>query len=455
MNSLDPFFQPHSIAIVGASRDPRKLGSVILANLLKAGFPGEVIPVNPSGEEVFGRRAFKATADLPGHVDLAVIVVPAVAVPEVIDGCVARGVTAAIIVTAGFKELGDDGAVRERELVERARAGGMRLIGPNSVGIINTHAALNATFAQTQPLQHDVALISQSGAVATAILDWARSIGVGFSKFVSLGNAADVTESELIDYLASDAESNVLVVYLEGFSDGRRFMNACRRVTATKPVICMKVGRSEAGARAAKSHTGSIASADAVVDAAFRQVGVVRAYTLDELFDLTLVFSCAPLPAGPRVAVITNAGGPGVMAADEIVRTGLELAGLAGTSVEALAGHLPLAASLRNPVDLLGDARASRYERAIDIALRDPNVDSIVVMLTPQAVTEPEETAQCLAAMALGQSKPVVAVFMGGDAVSSGRLLLDNARVPAFAYPERAVRSLASLWHYARFRESL
>ena len=393
-------------------------------------------------------------ASFPARVDLAVIVVPAAAVPEVVDGCAGKGVPAALVITAGFKELGPDGAARERELVDRARAGGLRLIGPNSVGIINTHAALNATFAQTQPLQHDVALISQSGAVATAILDWARSLGVGFSKFVSLGNAADVTESELIDYLASDAESNVLVVYLEGFSDGRRFMEACRPVTPAKPVICMKVGRSAAGARAAKSHTGSIASADVVVDAAFRQVGVVRAYTLDELFDLTLTFSSAPLPAGPRVAVITNAGGPGVMVADAIDGCGLELAVLAGASVKALAGFLPAAASTRNPVDLLGDARSSRYEQAVEIALADPNVDAMIVMLTPQAVTEPEATAQCVAALALGQSKPVLAVFMGGDAVSAGRLMLDNARVPAFAYPERAVRSLASLWRYASFRAS-
>jgi acetyltransferase len=300
-----------------------------------------------------------------------------------------------------------------------------------------------------------VALISQSGAVATAILDWARSLGVGFSKFVSLGNAADVTESELVEYLANDHDTKLLVAYLEGFSDGRRFMDACRRVTPVKPVICMKVGRSSAGARAAKSHTGSIASADVVVDAAFRQVGAVRAYTLDELFDLTLTFSSAPLPAGPRVAVITNAGGPGVMAADAIDRCGLELASLADESVKALAAFLPPAASLGNPVDLLGDARSERYQQAVEIVLADPNVDAMIVMLTPQAVTEPEATAECVAALALGQSKPVLAVFMGGDAVSPGRIMLDNARIPAFAYPERGVRSLASLWQYASFRESL
>ena len=452
-HTLDPFFTPRSIAVVGASRDPRKLGYIILDNLLRDGFRGPIYPVNVGAGSILGLTARARLQEIDDPVDLAVVVVPAEAVAAVIDDCASANVPAAVIISAGFRERGLEGAHRERDIVERARAGGVRLIGPNSVGVINTAASLNATFAAAQPDRYPVALVSQSGAVATAILDWGRAMGVGFSKFVSLGNMADVTEVELLAYLEDDRETNLVVVYMEGLSDGRRFLDVARRVTRAKPVIAMKVGSSESGARAASSHTGALAASDVIVDAAFRQAGVVRAYSMEELFDLTLAFSYAPCPGGPRVAVVTNAGGPGVMATDAIERCGLQLAKISEVTTSALVASLPAAASVANPVDLLGDARSSRYARAIDLVAADPGVDAIVVLLTPQAMTDAEQTARSIAAIGHSCGKPVLAAFMGGKAVASGRALLDVAHVPAYSFPERAVCAVAALYRYGRYRE--
>ena len=448
---LDAFFVPRSIAVAGASRNPQKLGYVMLDNLMRARFPGPLYPVNPNAESVLGLRAYAHFDEIPGPVDLAVLTVPAAAAAEVIDECGRKGVKAAVVITAGFREIGAEGAARERELRARAAAGGVRLIGPNSLGIINTFANLNATFAESAPYRYEIAVVSQSGAMAAAILDWARAIDVGFSKFVSLGNMADVHEIDVLDYLCDDDETKVIVSYLEGFTDGRRFLEAAKRVTARKPLVIMKVGRSAAGARAASSHTGALASSDAVVDAAFRQAGIVRAYSMEELFDYTLAFSYLPLPRGRRIAVVTNAGGPGVMATDAIERYGLQLARLSPVSRDRLAEGLPAAASSANPIDVLGDAAADRYQLATEIALADPNVDGVVVLLTPQAPTEPERTARVITHLARTSDKPVAGVYMGGEAVSRGRMMLDAARVPVYAYPERALRAMAALESYARF----
>lgn len=448
---LDAFFTPRSVAVVGASRNPQKLGYVLLDNLTRGGFSGPVYPVNPNAESVLGHAAYAHVDEIPGPVDLAVLTVPPAAVPAVIDECARKGVGAAVVITAGFRETGPEGAAREQEVRARARAGHVRIVGPNSLGIINTFASLNATFAESAPHRYDIAVVSQSGAMATAILDWARAIDVGFSKFVSLGNMADLDETDLLDYLRADPQTKVIVSYLEGFSGGRRFLDAARRVTAVKPLVIMKVGRSAAGARAAQSHTGALASSDAIVDAAFRQAGIVRAYTMEELFDYTLAFSFLPLPRGRRLAVITNAGGPGVMAADAVERYGMQLAQLSPVSSDRLAEGLPTAASSANPIDVLGDAAADRYQFAIEIALSDPNVDGVIVLLTPQAVTEPERTARAIMHLSRMHEKPVMAVYMGGDAVARGRLMLDAARVPAYHYPERAVRAMAALESYHRF----
>jgi acetyltransferase len=454
-NSLNHFFDPRGIAIIGASHDPRKLGYIILDNLIRGGFAGALYPVNLAAEPLLGLPAYPTVAKIRGVVDLAIIVVPATAVADAIDDCAKAHVSSAVIITAGFRERGAEGAASERDVMERARRGNVRIIGPNSVGLINTATNLNATFAAAQPRRYPVALMSQSGAVATAILDWARTTGVGFSKFVSLGNTADINEVEVLEYLGGDSETRTVIVYLESLSDGRAFLDVARMVTRSKPVIAMKVGRSAAGARAAASHTGAMASSDAIVDSAFRQVGVARAYSMEELFDLTLAFSYISPPFGPRTAVITNAGGPGVMAVDAIERSGIELASLSPTTRAALVQVLPTAASVGNPVDVLGDARSTRYAHALEMIHRDEGVDAVIALLTPQAMTDAEQTARAIAHVAHAGTKPVIASFMGGDAVAAGRALLDEARVPVFAYPERAVRAMAALWAYRCYLNGL
>ena len=454
-DGLDRLFNPRGIAVVGASRDPRKLGSVILRNLVHGGFGGGIYPVNPEPDQIGDLRAYASVNEIEAPVDLAVIVVPAAAVAGVIDDCARAGVGAAVVITAGFRERGEAGAAVERELLERARAGGVRLVGPNSVGVINTAARLNATFAAAQPSAFPVALVSQSGAVATAILDWARTTGIGFSKFVSLGNMADIDEVDLLRYLTHDSETDAVVLYLEGFSDGRAFLDAARALTRVKPVVAMKVGRSLRGARAALSHTGALGSSDAVVTGAFRQAGIVRADTMEELFDLTLAFSYAPPIPGPRLAVVTNAGGPGVMAVDAVERSGLAMAALSDTTRDALARCLPPAASVANPVDVLGDATPERYAQALELVAADSGVDAVVMMLTPQAITDAARIADSVVELAKVSKKPLFAVFMGGEAVAAGRRILDGARVPLFPYPERAVRAAAALWSYRRYLDAV
>ena len=449
---LARFFTPASIAVVGASRNPQKLGYVLLDNLQRARYQGRLYPVNPRAERILGLTCYPAVAALDETPDLAILTVPAREVAQVVKECGERGVRAAVIITAGFRETGPEGAQAEEALLAVARQYGVRLVGPNSVGIINTAIGMNATFAETAPGRYEVGMLSQSGAVASAILDWARSIGLGFSKFVSLGNMADLTDVDFLELLGRDLECKIIVGYLEGITDGRRLMEAARRITSSKPIIVMKVGVTEAGARAAASHTGALATSDAVVDAAFRQTGVIRARTMAELLDYTLCFAYAPRPAGPSVAVVTNAGGPGVMAADAIERMGLKLALPSAQSEQALRERLPAAAATVNPIDVLGDGDAERYQAVLEVVRDDPAVDAIVVLLTPQRVTEPEQTARVISYIAREQAKPLIAVFMGGEAVGRARALLDEARVPVYAYPERAVRALAALTRYSSYR---
>lgn len=453
MIDLNRFFNPRSITVIGASRSPQKLGYVVLDNLQRARYQGGLYAVNPNIERVLGLHSYASVLDIDEVPDLAILAVPAAAVLSALDECGRKGVRAAVVITAGFRETGPEGAAVERELVECAQRYGMRLIGPNSVGIINAAIGMNATFAETTPLQFDVSMLSQSGAVATAILDWARSIDLGFAKFVSLGNMADLNDVDCLDYLGDDPETKIIIGYLEGITDGRRFMDVARRVTASKPVILIKVGTTGGGARAASSHTGALASSDAIVDGAFRQVGIVRAATMAELFDYTLCFSFSTLPRGPRVGVVTNAGGPAVMASDAIERVGLKLAPLSRDTMLALKERLPAAAATINPVDLLGDAGADRYQFALEALVADDTVDSLLVLLTPQRVTEPERTARVISYLAREAAKPLIAVFMGGEAVDRGRKLLDEARVPVYAYPERAVQALAAMCQYTKYLE--
>lgn len=450
---IDLLFRPRSIAVIGASANPRKLGYALLDNLQRSRFKGDLYAVNPKGGRILGIEAVATVGDLPLTPDLVVIAVPQPAVREVVQQCGEAGVRAAIVITAGFRETGSAGRKAEYELVEVARRYGIRLVGPNSVGVINTAVGLNATFAETAPLEYEVGMLSQSGAVATAILDWARSVNMGFSKFVSLGNMADLNEADFIEYLGDDPDTRVIVGYLEGFRDARRFLEVSKHVSRKKPIVLMKVGNTASGARAASSHTGALASQEALVAAAFRQAGIVRAPTMEVLFDYVRAFSYSPLPSGPRVAILTNAGGPAVMASDAVDRAGLELAPLSGATLKALSAALPAAASVDNPVDVLGDATSDLYQEALSVLAADDSVDSLLVLLTPQRMTEPERTARAISFLAREQSKPILASFMGGTAVDRARAMLDGARVPVFNYPERAVGALSALVEYSRYRQ--
>lgn len=452
---FDALFRPRSLAVVGASRNPRKLGYVLLDNLLKSRFPGRLLPVNPKAESVLRLPAYASVDDVPGPIDLAVIVAPAESVPEVLESCGKRGVRAAVIITAGFREIGERGAEQERIVAEIARRHGIRLVGPNSLGVIDTFGRLNASFAEGMPPSWEVGVLSQSGAMATAILDWANDTDVGFSKFVSLGNMADLTEVDFLRSWCDDDEVRVAVSYLEGIRDGRAFMEAARAFTARKPLVVMKVGSTDAGRRAAMSHTGALAGSDRIVEAAFQQVGIVRAMTMEELFDFTRCFAFAPLPTGPGVAIVTNAGGPGVMAADAVERVGLALAPLRDATRDRLRAHLPASAGLGNPIDVIGDADADRYHGALDAVIEDDTVDTLLVMMTPTAVAEPEATARLIAGLRKVHEKPVMAVFMGGVAVQRSRDILEAEHVPVYNYPERAVRAIEAMVRYADYRRSL
>ncbi len=453
--TLEKLLWPRSVAVIGASRDPRKLGYLILDNILRYGFQGRVYPVNPGASPVLGVTAYANVMDVPDTIDLAVIVVPAPAVEPVLESCGIKKVQAVAIISAGFGEVGPEGAVLQQKLVNIAKAHGIRILGPNSLGILNTTHHLNASFAVGMPKEGGVAVMTQSGAVATAILDWARVVDLGFSQFVSLGNTADIDEIDLLQAWATDPHCKVIAGYLEGIRNGRVFLESARFASARRPVVLMKVGNSASGAAAALSHTGALAGEDKILDAAFRQAGVIRAYTMEELFDLSLAFACSPLPPGRRIVILTNAGGPGVMAVDAMERSGLALSALSTDLQARLRSLVPQAASMDNPVDLRGDATAMGYQSALEQLLADDDVDGVIVLLTPQRVTEPQVVARSIMHLARQASKPVLSVYMGGATFALGREMLGAAGLPVYPYPERAVRAMAALSSYAEYRRSL
>jgi acetyl coenzyme A synthetase (ADP forming)-like protein len=448
------FLQPASVAVVGASRNPEKVGFGVFANLVQAGFPGPIYGVNPSGGELLGRALYPSIDAIPGPVDLGVFVVPPKAILEGIPALARKGMKAAIAISAGFKEVGGEGIALERCLGEAAAASGVRVLGPNCLGLINTHARLNASFSRGTPPKGAISFFSQSGALCTAVLDWAIGEAVGFSKFVSLGNKADVSESDVMEYLAGDPDTRVILGYVESIDDGRRFLRVARDVTRRKPVVLVKAGSTAAGARAATSHTGSLAGSDRAYSAAFRQGGILRAGTVEELFDLALGFAMQPVPSGDRLLILTNAGGPGILAADMADRLGIPLAEVRGELRAKLLPSLPSTASLANPVDVIGDARADRYRDAL-AALRDePSVDIVLVLLTPQAMTEAEETARAAVSVLAGSGKTVFASFLGEATVGEARRILSAGGVPNYPVPERAVQAIHGMIRYARLRPS-
>src|SRR5512147_1852542 len=410
---LESLFRPASIAVIGASNDQRKVGHSVLRNLCQFKFPGLLYPVNPAGGEILGLRAYAKIGDIGQPVDLAVLVIPAPLVPAALRDCAEAGIHSAIVISAGFKEAGKEGTLLEEDLKTIVREQGIRVLGPNCLGVINTAAGMNATFAADMLPRGKIGFFSQSGAMGIAIMDWAIGNDVGFSKFISLGNKADLSEIDIIEYFMDDPETNLILGYLEDVVDGRRFMDVAARATKVKPVILLKSGGTEAGARAASSHTGALAGSDTAFNAAFRQCGVIRASGVEELFDTALTFSGRKLPKGNRLLIVTNAGGPGILAADTAERLGIKLPQLTKGTIDGLAPKLPPSASVFNPVDLIGDATSERYAVALEAGAKDPNVDGMLVILTPQAMTDVDATADHVLRVSQTTDKPVLASFMG------------------------------------------
>ncbi len=450
---LKSFFKPGSLALIGASSRKEKLGFKILQNVIDSGFPGSIYPVNPSSDSILDLKSYKNIQDLPETPELAVIVIPAPRVAEALEECGKKGTRAAIIISAGFKEIGEKGLKREDELKTIAKTYGMRVVGPNCLGIIDSLNLLNASFAFDMPPAGNISFITQSGALGTAVLDWAAKEGVGLSKFVSFGNMADVSETDLLEYFGEDPDTSVILLYLEGLKNGQKFIETARRVSMKKPVIMLKSGRSSAGGRAVSSHTGSIAGSDSAYNAAFTQSGVIRAASMQELFDNALLFSYQPMIKGRRVSILTNAGGPGVMAVDQIEEEKLELAALSENTKRLLMGILSSAASVNNPVDVLGDALADTYGKALELVLADQNTDAVVAILSPQVVTQIPETAEMVAKISKKYGKPLVTSFMGGKRMEAGAAVLAQRKIPNYNFPERTVSSLKVMLGYKDWLE--
>jgi acetyltransferase len=445
---LGNFFSARAIAVVGASRTPGKIGYDVLRNIIQYGYEGQVYPINPEAHEILGKKVYPSLLDVPGVIDLALVVVPPKKVLDTIDQCGAKKIDSAIIITAGFRESGIDGLRLEQELITRAKRAGVRFIGPNCLGIIDTHAKINASFAAGMPERGSIGFFSQSGALCLAVLDRALPDGLGFSKFISMGNKADITDTDVMLALSEDDRTKVILGYIEGLSDGRKFMEVARLVSQKKPVIILKSGITASGAKAASSHTGALAGREAAFDAAFKQSGIIRAHTLNELFNFAIAFAHQPLPRGPNVAVITNSGGPGILTADACDKSNLQLTPLHKEFVDELRTFLPAVASFYNPIDILGDSGADRYERTLKTVLKDEKMHSVVVLLTPTAVVDVDATAHAVIQVARMIDRPVLTSFMGKLRVEeSARLLLRNG-VPNYSYPEEMVSSLNAMYRY-------
>jgi acetyltransferase len=449
LHPLDAIFAPHSVAVIGATDRAGSVGRAVLWSLVSSPFGGTVYPVSDKRTSVLGIKAYKNVADIPEAVDLAVVVTPAATVPGILADCVEAGIRGAIVISAGFKEHGEQGKELERQILERIQGTGLRLIGPNCLGVMNPISGLNATFASNIACPGNVGFISQSGALCTAILDWAQKEMVGFSAFISVGSMLDVDWGDLIDYLGNDPRTQSIVMYMESVGDARSFLSAAREVSLSKPIIVIKAGRTEAAAQAAASHTGALTGSDEVLDAAFRRCGVLRVQTIADLFYMAEVLSKQPRPKGPRLAIVTNAGGPGVLAADGLLSNGGQLAQLSAESMEELNNLLPPHWSHNNPIDVLGDALPDRYAKVVDVAVHDPNIDGLLAITCPQGMAQPTLTAESLKAYAHSTGKPVLASWMGGAEVAAGTDILNRAGIPTFQFPDTAARVFCYMWRYS------
>ncbi len=461
-SSLAPFFKPHGVVVIGASTSPEKLGYGVARNLIQSGYRGAIHFVSQKKGELFERPLYTSLSEVPDPVDLAILIVPTQTTPQTIEDCASRGIKAAIIVSAGFREVGAGGAALERQCVDVARKHGVRLLGPNCIGTLDTHLPLDTTFLQPpMPTTGGIGFISHSGAFAAAVIDWAREQGFGFSQIVSLGNQADVNETDVLPEVAKDEHTRVIALYMESVSDGKKFVQAASEVTKHKPVIALKVGRFEAGQKAAASHTGALAGAEAAFDAAFAKAGVLRAETAEQMFDWARALENCPLPHGKNMAILTNAGGPGVIAADSLETNGLLLSQLTESTLKALTTTLPSSASVHNPVDMLASASPEAYTTCLKLLLQDENVDGVLVILPPPPMFKTEEVAEKVIevisaqAAVLGGEKPVVIALMGSTLVETARSMFTSSHVPTYPFPERAASALGALARRANGLQSL
>lgn len=451
---LEAIFAPRSVAVVGASPDPARLGHQVLRNIVEHGYQGRIYPIHPRASSVLNLPTYPSVLAVPEPIDLAVIVIPTEHVLAVVEECGQKAIKGLIVITAGFKEVGGKGKELENQLLDRVRRYNMRMVGPNCLGVIDTVSSLNASFAALMPDAGEIAFMSQSGALCTAILDWSKPQGLGFSRFVSLGNKADVDEVALLRAWDEDPHSKVILAYLEGISDGMGFVAAARQVTRTTPVVAIKSGVTEAGTRAASSHTGSLTGSENAYEAAFAQSGIIRARSMSELFDLARLFAYQPMLQGTGIAIVTNAGGPGIIATDAVERSEiLTVTRFTAETIERLQRDLPPTANILNPVDVIGDARSDRYRIALSAVLDDPGVHGVAVLLTPQAGTDTEEIARLIGELAHAHNKPVVASFMGAMSLGPSLKVLNQYRIPNYPFPERAVQSLASMARYCVMRD--
>jgi acetyl coenzyme A synthetase (ADP forming)-like protein len=452
--SLEPLLRPRSIAVIGAARKRGTIAAEVFHNLVQFGFQGAVYPVNPRASVVQSVRAYANVEEIPDAVDLAVLVVPAAQVVETIDACGRKGVRAVVVITAGFAETGPDGAAMQQALADRARSYGMRVVGPNCLGVLNANpdVRMGATFAPNFPPFGGVAVCSQSGALGLAILDLALEVGMGISSFVSIGNRADVSAADLIAYWEHDPDTKVILLYLENLGDPAEFLEIARRVSRKKPVAVVKSGRTEAGRRAASSHTGALAGMDVAVDALLGQCGVLRTDTIHELFDVAMLLSTQPVPKGPRMAILTNAGGPGIMATDACESRGLKVPTLTEATRAALREFLPAAASVGNPVDMIASASAEHYERSLRLLLADPGVDGVLTLFVTPIVTKPTDVAEAILRATRDAQKPIVACMMGSQGVPEAVAALREARIPTYTFPEAAAAALARAARYGDYR---
>jgi acetyltransferase len=454
LDTAGSFTNPKSLAVIGASNTPGKIGNALLSNLLGSGYKGKVYPINPKEKEILGLPCFPSLADVPDEIEMAIFCIPARKAIETAEECGKKGIRNLVVITAGFKEIGRAGAELENEFMSICRQYDMRVLGPNVVGFIDTHTPINATFLKGFPPKGEIAFISQSGAILASILDWSISAGIGYSKIYSLGNKADLSEVDFIAEAVDDPNTKVILCYIEDVTHGPEFLKVVAEATRKKPVVILKSGTSQSGAMAASSHTGALAGSDLAYNTAFKRCGVLRVTNMSDLFDLAISFVSQPLPKGDRVAIVTNSGGPGIIATDRVEAHGLHMARFAKETIEELRSYMPAEAGIYNPVDVLGDAKTDRFNYAFEKVFKDENVDSIVMLMCPVAVTEPVDTARSLIEFSRRYpEKTVISAMMGGKSLAEGAALLSSSGIPCFSMPEPAVAAIAGMTAYRKMKD--